>query len=100
VGENFGVTTHLGRTLREAGFQQVGIEVNAFDFSYYNEMENRAWRDMIPTLLNEIKPFLLSQGVTTQEELGNVEFACLTGMYQEDFCGIAPIYTFIGSKDE
>ena len=94
------MTTHLGRTLRETGFQQVGIEVNAFDFSYYNEMENRAWRNMIPTLLNEIKPFLLSQGVTTQEELGNVEFACLTGMYQEDFCGIAPIYTFIGSKDE
>jgi len=98
--ENFGVVTHLGRTLGEAGFQTLGIEVNAFDFSFYHEAENIAWRDMIPILIYETKSFLLAQGTTTTEELEALGHQIQIEMYQEDFCGIAPIYTFIGSKDE
>jgi SAM-dependent methyltransferase len=100
VGQSFGVATHLGRTLRAVGFQQVGIEVNAFDFSYYNPMENMAWRDTIPILVYETKTFLLAQGVTTEQELEEVAYQAQIEMYQEDFCGIAPLYTFIGRKEE
>jgi hypothetical protein len=99
-GSNFGVATHLGRTLRAAGFQQVRVEVNAFDFSYYNPMENMAWRDIIPILVYETKTFLLAQGVTTEQELEEVAYQAQIEMYQEDFCGIAPLYTFIGRKEE
>jgi SAM-dependent methyltransferase len=99
-GSHFGVATHLGRTLRAAGFQQVAIEVNPFDFSYYNQMENMAWRDTIPILLYETKKFLLDQGVTTENELEEVAYQAQIEMYQEDFCGIAPLYTFIGRKEE
>jgi SAM-dependent methyltransferase len=99
-GSSFGVATHLGRTLREAGFQKGAIEVNAFDFSYYNPMENMAWRDTIPILVYETKTFLLAQGVTTEQELEEVAYQAQIEMYQEDFCGIAPLYTFIGRKEE
>jgi ubiquinone/menaquinone biosynthesis C-methylase UbiE len=100
VGQSFGVTTHLGRTLRAAGFQQVTIEVNTFDFSYYNQMENMAWRDTIPILIYETKTFLLNQGVTTEQELEEVAYQAQIEMYQEDFCGIAPVYTFTGVKEK
>lgn len=99
-GNTFGVVPHLSGTFQHAGFEQVTIEVNAFDISYAHEMENVAWRDTIPILIYETKPFLIKHGVTTEQELAELEQVIQIEMYQEDFSGIIPLYTFIGRKEE
>ncbi len=73
-GDHSGVTVMLPSLLQEAGFHEMHLEAHAVPYSYGTP----GYLTMTENLtigLQLIQPFLLSQGVATQEEL--------TGIYQQ-----------------
>jgi ubiquinone/menaquinone biosynthesis C-methylase UbiE len=95
-----GVVARLGSLLAQTGFQQIQTDVSVLDSSYYREDQeaNRAWRESFHALISETSIFLFQAGVTTAEELAQVDAQLLIEMYQEDFCGIGPLFTFSAQR--
>jgi ubiquinone/menaquinone biosynthesis C-methylase UbiE len=92
-----GVVPRLGYLLSQSGFQSIGSEASVLDYSYYNKEANMQWRTSFHLLVSEAGPFLLSAG-TNAEELAKLDFQISLDMYQEDFCGIGPIFSFYARK--
>ena len=97
---SLGVVAHLGYLLHEAGFHAIHTEASILDFSYYHEDQeaNRAWRDSFHALISESSIFLFQAGVTTVEELAQLDAQISIEMFQEDFCGIGPLFTFSAQR--
>jgi SAM-dependent methyltransferase len=93
-----GIVARLGSLLAQTGFQQIRTDVSILDYSYAHEEANRAWRESFHALISETSLFLLQAGVTTIEELAQVDAQLLIEMYREDFCGIGPLFTFSAQK--
>ena len=95
-----GVVAQLGYLLAQTGFQNIGTDVSVLDSSSYHEDHeaNRVWRESFHALISESSVFLLNSGVTTAEELAQVDVQIWSDMYQEDFCGIGPLFTFSAQK--
>jgi SAM-dependent methyltransferase len=93
-----GVVAQLGYLLTQTGFQQICTDVSVLDYSYAHEEANRAWRDSFRSFISESSLFLLQSGVTTTEELAQIDTQLSIEMYQEDFCGIGPLFTFSAQK--
>ena len=93
-----GVVARLGSLLAQTGFQQIRTDVSVLDYSYAHEEANRAWRESFHALISETSFFLLQAGVTTIEELAQVDAQLLIEMYQEDFCGVGPLFTFSAQR--
>jgi ubiquinone/menaquinone biosynthesis C-methylase UbiE len=95
-----GVVAHLGYLLHETGFRAIHTEATMLDFSYYHEDQeaNRAWRDGFHALISESAIFLFQAGVTTAEELALLDAQISIEMFQEDFCGLGPLFTFSAQK--
>ncbi|HEY5001747.1 MAG TPA: methyltransferase domain-containing protein [Ktedonobacteraceae bacterium] len=93
-----GVVAQLGSLLAQTSFQQMPTHVSVLDYSYVHEEANRAWRESFHALISESSLFLLQAGVTTTEELAEVDAQLLIDMYQENFCGVGPLFTFSAQK--
>jgi ubiquinone/menaquinone biosynthesis C-methylase UbiE len=93
-----GMVARLGYLLAEVGFQEVQAEATVLNYSYSYEEANREWRESFHALISESAPFLLTSGVTTAEELAEVDQHLLIEMFQKDFCGIGPLFTFFAQK--
>jgi SAM-dependent methyltransferase len=93
-----GVVAQLGYLLTQTGFQQIETTVNVLDYSYSHEEANRAWRDSFHSFISESSFFLLQAGVTTTEELAEIDTRLLIEMYQEDFGGLGPLFTFSAQR--
>ena len=65
----------------------------AWTISYYHEDQeaNRAWRDSFHALISESSIFLFQAGVTTVEELAQLDAQISIEMFQEDLGGIGPL---------
>ena len=97
---SLGVVAHLGYLLYQAGFRAIHTEATILDFSYYHEDQaaNRAWRDSFHALISESSIFLFQTGVTTVEELAQLDAQISIDMFQEDFCGLGPLLTFSAQR--
>jgi len=93
-----GVVAQLGYLLVQTGFQNIRTDVSVLDYSYAHEEANRAWLESFHALISEASLFLIQSGVTTVEELAQVDAQLSIEMYQEDFCGIGPLFTFSAQK--
>jgi ubiquinone/menaquinone biosynthesis C-methylase UbiE len=93
-----GVVARLGSLLMQTGFQQIRTDVSVLDYSYVHEEANRAWRESFHALISEASIFLFQAGVTAAEELAQVDAQLSIDMYQEDFCGVGPLFTFSAQK--
>jgi ubiquinone/menaquinone biosynthesis C-methylase UbiE len=97
---SLGVVAHLGYLLYQAGFRAIHTKATILDFSYYHEDQaaNRAWRDSFHALISESSIFLFQAGVTTVEELAQLDAQISIDMFQEDFCGLGPLLTFSAQR--
>ncbi|MBA2679535.1 MAG: methyltransferase domain-containing protein [Ktedonobacteraceae bacterium] len=93
-----GVVAQLGYLLAQTGFQHIGTDASVLDYSYAHEEANRAWLESFHALISESSLFLIQSGVTKVEELAQVDAQLSIDMYQEDFCGIGPLFTFSAQK--
>jgi ubiquinone/menaquinone biosynthesis C-methylase UbiE len=95
-----GVVAHLGYLPHETGFRAIRTETSMLDFSYYHEDQeaNRAWRDSFHALISESAIFLFQAGVTTAEELAQLDVQISIEMFQKDFCGLGPLFTFSAQR--
>lgn len=95
-----GVVAHLGYLLYETGFRTIRTETTLLDYSYYHEDQeaNRAWRDSFHALINESSIFLMQSGVTIAEELAQLDVQISIDMFQDNFCGLGPLFTFSAQK--
>jgi hypothetical protein len=94
------VVAHLGYLLYQGGFRAIHTEATILDFSYYHEDQaaNRAWRESFHALISESSIFLFQAGVTTVEELAQLDAQISIDMFQEDFCGLGPLLTFSAQR--
>jgi len=95
---SFGVVAQLGHLLSETGFRVIKTEASVLDYSHYHEEANRAWRDSFHALISEATPFLLASGVTSADELAQVDQHLSIEMFQRGFCGMGPLFTFYAQK--
>ena len=93
-----GVVAQLGYLLAQTGFQNIRTDASVLDYSYAHEEANRAWLESFHALISESSLFLIQSGVTTAEELAQIDTQLSIDMYQEDFCGIGPLFTFSAQK--
>ncbi len=67
-----GIVAQLGYLLTQTGFQHIGTDVSVLDYSYAHEEANQAWLESFHALISESSLFLIQSGVTTPEELAQV----------------------------
>jgi len=61
--------------LYASGFSGVAVKGGAINFSFYNPEENMAWRHSFNALIAESGLFFITMGVTTAEELAELNRA-------------------------
>lgn len=86
-GRHLGVTTVLGRFLRNTGCTNVQSMAHVIDFSAGTEAYSGMYQDIM-VVSKLIQPFLIKLGVTTQEEIDKLYEQVLAEMLSEDFCGV------------
>ncbi|MBV9709507.1 MAG: methyltransferase domain-containing protein [Ktedonobacteraceae bacterium] len=96
-GHHIGIVPHLGRLLREAGFQHTRnrastpeISAQTANFGTWREQDTYAWQ--------LVEPFLVKSGMATQEEVQEMRAQTLQGFMSEGFCAIAFFFTCWGEK--
>ena len=93
-----GVAAQLGDLLLKSGLKNVRSEANVLDYSHYNHEANVQWRMSFHLLISESAAFLLNSGVTTPEELAELDAGIAIDMFREGFCGMGPLFTFYAQK--
>jgi SAM-dependent methyltransferase len=94
-----GVVSQLGYLLHQTHFQDIRSEAHVLDYSYYNHDANVQWRTSFHLLISESSPFLFGTGASA-EELANLDFQISIDMYQENFCGMGPLFSFSARKEQ
>ncbi len=95
-----GVVARLGSLLTQIGFEAIQIAASVLDFSFYNQEANMAWRESFHALISEAASFLLQSGMTTAEELAQIDQQMLIDLFQDEFGGIGNLFTFSAQKLE
>jgi SAM-dependent methyltransferase len=95
---SLGVVARLSALLAETGFRKIWSDATVIDYSFHRQEANMEWRESFHALISESASFLLDAGVTTAEDLAQLDKQIGIDMYQEDFCGIGPIFTISAQK--
>ena len=95
---SLGVVVRLGSLLAETGFQKIQSDARVIDYSFFRQEANMEWRESFHALVSESASFLLGTGATTAEELATLDQQILIDLFQSDFCGIIPFFTFSVQK--
>lgn len=97
-GQTAGITPVLRRLLREAGYQNIQRKAHAIDYSYGTD----AYEDFILNFqiaFQLMQPFLITCGVTTQEEVSLLYDQAIREMRAKDFGGVWFFLTMTGEKN-
>lgn len=97
AGDQYGVTAVQHRLLQEAGFQQIQQQAHVINYSA-SMPAHQAMYDNFSTFMKLIQPFLVRQGVTTQEEIEILYARALEEMEAETFCAVAFFQRAWGAK--
>lgn len=92
-----GITPMLGYFLRCAGYRNIRQRAFAIDFSAHGDA-HAAMRDNLSLALVLLQPFLIKEGVATQQELTSLYAQALQEMASNDFCGLWYYVTVWGEK--
>jgi len=98
-GDQYGITAVHARLFQEAGFQQIEQQAHVINYSA-GMPAHQAIYDNFRTLMKLIQPFLVRQGVTTQEEIEVLYTRALEEMEAETFCAVAYFQRIWGRKSE
>ena len=96
-GRHVGITPMLGKFFRDAGYQD--IQYKAYDLD--SSMGTEAYQDMFNdyvALYKQVQPFLIKEGVTTQEEVDGVYQRMLEEQRLPDFCEVWLYLSVWGQK--
>jgi len=96
-GNQAGITPMLRSLLRDAGCNNIQHMAHAIDYSFGEEGHQAFCKDCA-LAYRFAQPFLLSNGVATQEELDRIQQQLEWDMMQEDFRGVMFILTAWGQK--
>lgn len=96
-GWNVGITPVLRRLLLDSGFEQVQIKAHVVDYSAGAEAHDDFFQNMV-AFWKLLQPFLVRQGVATQDEVSRLYFEALEEMQSDTFCGCWYLLTAWGQK--
>ena len=96
-GRHIGIIAVLKRLLREAGYHNVSHTVYAFDLADREQRE--ALRQNFQIVFTLVRPFLVSSGLTTEEEYDSHYLQMLAEMLAEEFDGIWIYLAAIGTRE-
>lgn len=96
-GPSFGIVAVQARLFAQAGFQNIRQQAAVLNFSR-GMPAHQPWCENFRAALKLIQPFLVSSGVTTQEELDLLYQRALDEMEREDFCAVVFFQTTWGDK--
>lgn len=98
-GRYHAITPMLRQFLRQAGFADLSYQGYAVDHSAGTEA-HRGFYENYQALFKLGQPFLLQQGLASQEELDSLYQQALCEMLADDFGALLYLLTFWGSKPE
>jgi hypothetical protein len=87
LGHHFGITPLLGRYLQQAGFVEIQQEAHVLDYSA-GAPSHRDVTEVIKAGNKLVQPFILRQGVATQQELDGLYEQSLDELASPDFRGL------------
>lgn len=96
-GRHMGIVHQLPKLLREAGFQNISIRGHGIDYSAGTPTWE-GWYQNFSVVLKLIKPFFMKLGLATEEEFDRLYQQMLADMHSDQFTGLAPYFTFWGTK--
>ncbi|MEO7020479.1 MAG: methyltransferase domain-containing protein [Ktedonobacteraceae bacterium] len=97
-GQTAGITPVLRRLLHNAGYRTIQKTAHAIEYSYGTE----AYEDFylnFQVAFQLMQPFLITCGVTTQEEISLIYDQAMREMREEDFGGVWSFLTVTGEKE-
>ena len=97
LGHHFGITPLLGRYLREAGFAEIQQEAHVLDYSA-GMPGHRAVTEVIKAGTRLVQPFIVRQGLATQQELDGLHERSIDEMESPDFRGLWYFLRIWGGK--
>ncbi len=97
TGNQVGITPVMRTLLREADCMNIQHMPHVIDYSAWTEVHEAFRKDFSFSSLF-MHPFLISMGVTTPEEVNQVQQQLEMEMMQDDFCAIMFILTAWGEK--
>jgi ubiquinone/menaquinone biosynthesis C-methylase UbiE len=96
-GRSMGITTHLARLLRQAGFQDIQSRAHDIDHAA-GTPAFEGWYQNYRIVFQLLSPFIIGVGVTTAEEFERLYQQMLLEMLAEDFCALETYLTVWGVK--
>ena len=96
-GRHVGITPMLGKFFRDAGYQNIQYKAHVLDCSTGTEVSQEIFHDYV-TLYKQIQPYLVKQGVTTQEEIEGVYQRMLEEQQLPNFCELWLYLSVWGQK--
>ncbi len=97
TGRMLGSTPMLCRFLREAGYQNVQLTAHALEYSHGTEFHYGFYQDW-KVAFKLLQPYLISQAVTTQEEVNQLYEQMVREMLMTDFYGVYFLCTATGER--
>jgi hypothetical protein len=97
LGRTLGITARLGYLLRQAGYTNGEQKAHALDFSV-GTAAHETMCEVTQVFLTLMQPFLITMGVTTQEEMERLLYQMRIEMHSEDFCAVVFLFTAWGEK--
>lgn len=94
---HLGITPMMGRWLREAGYQSLASIPTAIEVSAGTKAHPVFVRQ-VEVFGQQIRPFLLEQGVIGEDALRHLCFQVLEEVQQDRFCGLCFVLTVLGCK--
>jgi len=95
TGRHFGTTPMLGRLLRTGGFHSLGSKAHVLNYSAGTPEHLPTYEDF-KMGFQLLQPFMISAGVTHQEEIEHLYEQVMNEMLEEDFCGLFYFLTVWG----
>ncbi len=96
-GRHVGITPMLGKFFRDAGYTNIEYKAHVLDCSAGTEVYQDIFHDYV-TLYKQVQPYLIQQGVTTQEEIEGVYQRMLEEQQLPDFCELWIYLSVWGQK--
>ena len=94
---HLGLTPMLGTWFQQAGFQRVRQIPTAIGIAFESEA-SACFTQQVEAFLRHIRPFLLTQEVTTPEALDELALQVEVELRQESFCGLCWLLSVLGQK--
>lgn len=96
-GPEFGITAMQRKLQTRAGFVDIKTRVTSLDYSA-GMPAHIVWYENYRSLMKLAQPFLIEQGLGTEQELDILYEQALEEMRQEDFCAVVFIQEVWGKK--